>query len=94
MASTRVTNTATYGTVSIGTSAAVIKAAHGSRTSLVVQNAHATNTLYVGSDSSVTTSNGVVVAAGASVTFDDYTGDVYGIASGASTDVRYFQVGA
>lgn len=92
MAAQGVGSTAAYGTVAIGGAAAVIKAAKTTRKSIVVQNVHATQILYVGSDSSVTTSNGLKVAAGASVTLDDYNGPVYGIASGADTDVRYFEV--
>jgi hypothetical protein len=33
-----------------------------------------------------------VAAAGASVTLEGFTGNVYGIASGASTPVAYFEV--
>lgn len=72
--------------VSIGTSAAIIKAANTSRTRITVTNNHATNILYVGS-STVTTSDGTPIQPGGSISMD--TGaDVYGIASGASTDVR------
>lgn len=80
-----------YATVSIGTSAAIIKAGRSTRKSVVVQNVHASNDLYVGTDASVATTTGVKLAAGASIEFDDYNGPVYGIASGASTDVRYLE---
>lgn len=92
MANTSVGSKAAYATVSIGASAAIIKAGRTSRKSIIVQNVHATNVLYLGNNSSVTTSNGLKLAAGESVAFDGYNGDVYGIASGASTDVRYFEV--
>ena len=82
------TTTLGYAAVSIGTSAAVIKAARSSRQSILVQNAHASNDLYVGADSSVTTSNGLKLVAGASLTLDSYTGAVYGIASAASDGCR------
>jgi hypothetical protein len=92
MASTRVTGQASYGTVSIGGTAALLKAANTSRTSIVIQNVHATQLLYIGSDASVTTANGVRVAAvGGTLTLDDYTGPIYAIASGAATDVRYWE---
>jgi hypothetical protein len=87
------TSTGAYAAVSIGTSAGVIKAARASRRSIVVQNAHAANVLTVGMDSSVTTSNGIRLGPGDSLTLEGYTGAVYGIASAASTDVRYFEVG-
>lgn len=80
---------ADYGTVSIGTSAAIVLAA-ASRRTVIVQNNHATQILYLGDDSSVTTSTGLKVAAGASVTLQDYIGPLYGIASGATTTVNYF----
>jgi hypothetical protein len=79
--------------VSIGTSAAQIVDGTSMRRSVVVQNAHASNVLYVGANSSVTTSNGIKIAAGDSISFNDYVGTLYGIASGASTDVRVFEVG-
>ena len=86
----RVTNTGTVSNVSIGTSAAVIAAGRSGREGITIQNAHASNTLYVGTTDAVTTSNGVKVPAGASLSIGSYNGPVYGIASGASTDVRYW----
>lgn len=92
MASTGVSNAASYGTVTIGAAAALIKAAVTTRKSILVQNVHASNTLYVGDDSSVTTANGIRLLSGESIEINDYNGAVYGIASGAGTDVRYFEV--
>lgn len=81
-----------YGNVSIGTSAAVISAASRYRDQgILVQNAHASNILYVGTDSSVTTSNGLKIGAGESLLIPG-NDVVYGIASGASTDVRFMAV--
>lgn len=80
-----------YGNATIGATAAVI-ADGSSRDHITVKNNHATNILYVGFNSSVTTANGLSVAAGASVTIDGYDGPVYGIASAVSTDVRYIEV--
>lgn len=82
---------AAYNNVSIGTSAALIVAASKLRAGVIVQNAHASNDLYIGSDSDVTTSNGLKVAAGESILLPTRA-VVYGVASGASTDVRYFGV--
>ena len=80
---------ANHADVSIGTSAAVIKAANTSRSNIVVQNLSA-NDLYIGIDSSVTVANGIRIVAGASATLT-HTAAVWGIASGASSDVRYFE---
>lgn len=81
-----------YGAKTIDTSAVLIADSRATRRSITVQNVHASNDLYVGSDSSVTSSNGVKVKAAESLRFDDYSGAVYGIGSAASTDVRYFEV--
>lgn len=93
MAAAGVSHTGSYAAVTIGASAAVVKSGKPSRKSILIQNLHATQVLYLGLDSSVTTSNGLRVAAGESVRIDDYNGPVYGIASGAGTDVRYLEVG-
>lgn len=79
-----------YGTVAVGASAVIVKAARMRRESILVQNVHASQVLYLGSDASVTTSNGLKVVAGESVRVRT-KGDIYGIASGAATDVRYFE---
>lgn len=86
-------STEAYGTVSVGTSALIIKAAKTSRRELVVQNVHGSNVLYIGKDASVTTSTGLRLNPGESRVYTNYTGDVYGIASAASTDVRYEEIG-
>lgn len=85
-------NRAGYGAASIGGTAALILAAKTTRQSVIVQNVHATQILYLGNDASVTTSNGLRVAAGAERVLTGYHGALYGIASGAATDVRYFEV--
>jgi hypothetical protein len=82
---------AVYAAVSIGGTAALIKGARTTRKALIVQNVHASQSLYIGSDASVTTSNGLHVAAGDSILVP-FQGTVYGIASGAATDIRYFEV--
>lgn len=92
MSAMRVGSHVDSASVSVGTSAAIIKAARTARRSITVQNTHASNALYLGNNPNVTTANGLRVAAGASRTFDNYNGDLYGIASGASTGARYFEV--
>jgi hypothetical protein len=91
MATQGVGSTLEHDSVLIGAAASVIKAAKSTRKSIVIQNAHATQILYIGG-AGVTTATGLRVAAGASVTLDDYNGVLYGIASGANTDVRYLEV--
>lgn len=77
---------------SIGTSAGVVVNGRTARKSLIVQNLHATQLLYLGG-SDVSTSNGLqVAAAGGTRQIDNFTGTLYGIASGASTDVRVIEI--
>lgn len=81
-----------YGATTIGSGAAVrIVAANAKRDAVSIQNLHASNDLYVGPDSSVTSSTGQKVAAGGSIA-PPTRGDVYGRASGASTDVRFWEI--
>lgn len=80
-----------YGAFSVGSSAAVIVAANNRRESVVIQNTHASQDLYVGTDSSVTNANGLKVPAGQSVEFTSYQGSVYGYGSGAATTGRYLE---
>lgn len=62
------------------------------RRSILIYNNHASNILYVG-DNNVTTSTGIPIAAASDISID-VTDDVilYGIASGASTDVRILEM--
>jgi len=84
-----------YAAISVTTSATLIVAANPRRQSLIISNTDTTNPIYVGSDANVTTSNGVLLAAGSTLTEDNggskvYCGDVYGIA-GSSINVRYWE---
>lgn len=81
-----------YGAVAVGATAVGVKAARSNRKSITIQNVHASQILYIGGDASVTTSNGLRIAAGAERTIEGYNGPIYGIASGAATDVRVFEV--
>lgn len=86
-----------YGSKSVTTSAQLIAGARSRRDAVLIQNVHASQVLYLGPDSSVvagsagTASSGIRVAAGESIIVPT-RGDVYGIASGASTDVRYWEI--
>jgi hypothetical protein len=84
-------NDASYGTVSVAATATLIRPAKALRKSIVVQNVHASQTLYLGDDSSVATTTGLRLNAGDSVRLSDCNAAVWGIASGAATDTRYFE---
>jgi hypothetical protein len=79
-----------YGNIAIGATAAQIVPGRSLRDSVVIQNVHATQVLYLGTNASVTTANGLKLLAGESVRLE-LAGPVYGIASGADTDVRFFE---
>lgn len=83
-----------YGTISVGVAATQIVDGTTKRASVVIQNVHATQTLYLGTDAAVTVATGLRVAAGGSAAFDDYLGPIFGIGSGAATDTRFFEIGA
>jgi hypothetical protein len=77
--------------VSVGTTAVLLCSPNGSRNKVIVQNAHASQNLYVG-PSGVATTTGIQIVPGASVGFDDFNGPLYGIASGAATDTRVLEI--
>ena len=89
-------NRANYGSRSVTTSASVLMSANPSRQSATIQNV--TRRTYVGTTSSVvagsagTASSGIKLTTGQSFKFEDYIGDIYGIADAASTDVRYLEI--
>ncbi|BAE51214.1 hypothetical protein [Paramagnetospirillum magneticum] len=78
---------------SIGTSAALVAAANGSRQKLTVKNNSASATIYLGADNAVTTASGFPLGPGEGFTFEGTTGAVYAIASAAGTDVRILAEG-
>lgn len=89
-----------YGNVTVTTSAGVLVAENKRRTALKIYH-NGSTTIYVGSDNSVTTSNGYPLPAGAELTLDIdtdkrtneetlYTGDIYAIGTG-SDDIRYWE---
>jgi hypothetical protein len=77
-------------TVSVGATAVLLVDGTTSRNNLIVQNAHASQNLYVG-PSTVDTTTGLRLAAGESVGLPDFNGPLYGIASGAATDTRVLE---
>lgn len=77
-----------YGAVSVTTSATTIKAANYERTQIDVTPTN--GDIYIGFDSSVTTSTGFLVPSGGSWSNTSYLGAVYAIAA-ATTNVRYLE---
>jgi hypothetical protein len=80
----------TYGAVSVDATAEIIAAARPRRESIIIQNVHATQVLYVGNDANVTSSNGLKVIAGESVRLETKSA-IWGVGSGAATDTRFFE---
>ena len=83
-----------YGAVSVTTTATKILSAKVSRSKGLVQ--ALTCDVYVGFDSSVTTSNGVFVPSGSSWSDESpgcWSGDIYAICAAGTVDVRYQEVG-
>lgn len=90
--------TPAYGTVSVTTSATVIRAASATRKSLRVRNSSASaGAIWLGYSNSVTAgtsgTNFEVLYPGDSILITDYRGDVYGICdSGLSASAKYAEV--
>ena len=80
-----------HNTVTVSSTAVVIVAANSKRTSLIIQNRHATDTLFVGA-TGVTIANGLGIAAGLSMTFVNVQAAIFGIrGASADIDVRYLE---
>jgi hypothetical protein len=86
-----------YGSVTVTTNATLIIPANANRVSYAITNTSATIDLYVGPDSSVSASNGLLITtSGGSISEDPggtsmYKGDIYGITSSSTSDVRYWE---
>lgn len=85
-----------YGSISVTTTAILILAKNSKRQSIIIVNTDTTNKLYIGPDSSVTTSNGIEIEnTGGNLTEDSggtrvYLGDIYGVSTG-TISVRYWE---
>jgi hypothetical protein len=83
-----------YGTVTVTNSATLIIADNTKRRNLSIVN-HGTTDIFIGPDSSVTSSNGLPLYSG--VTRDQdripegWQGPVYGITASGTSDVRYWE---
>lgn len=83
---------ATITTESVDDSAAIVDAGGSGRVSLKIKNTHGSQTIALGPNSSVSTSEGdhfigasAIAANGGTFTFTNYSGPVYALGSGAST---------
>lgn len=86
------TSQATHSAATVGTTAASVASARESRVALLISNMGAA-TVYFGTTSGVTTSNGVPIAAGGSYLEEYYTGAVFMISGSAAQNVRLWEVG-
>ena len=83
-----------HGTVTCATTATLIRGANSSRRSLIIVYTTAATTIYVGASapSTLTTSNGIPLAGGASKSFsggDGYTGAYSCITTSGTVDLRW-----
>lgn len=76
-----------YGNVTVTTSAQAIRAAATTRRSVTIYN-NGSQAVYVGFDTSVTTSNGMPIPAGGEREIR-VTSAIYGIVASGTADVRY-----
>ena len=85
----------TYGAVSVSTNPTVILASNPQRRGCLIVNNETSATIYLGFDTSLTTANGLPLAAGASLNNSDdsalWRGVIYGIVGSATADVRYWE---
>ncbi|KKK95046.1 hypothetical protein LCGC14_2676730 [marine sediment metagenome] len=85
-----------YNTVTVTTSATLIVADNTKRKVLTLVNTSETIPVYIGPDSSITTSNAIPLyetqTQDSSKTFGFWSGPVYGIVASGTADVRYWEV--
>lgn len=80
---------ASYGAVTVDTTAVLVAAANAQRSTLLIQNQGSAN-IAVGPDASVTTATGIVVAPGGSMSVTVGTA-IYAISGSAGQDVRFLE---
>ena len=84
-----------YGNVSVTTSATEIVPANVARREIDIANNSSSTTMYVGIDSSVTTSNGFPIYPRQNRSKVDilttYKGPIYGIVASGTVDTRYWE---
>ncbi len=85
-----------YGSVTVGTTTNLVVAANSQRFSLILVNTSTATNLYIGQDTALTTSSGILISAFGSLTEDSggqkvYCGDIYGVAQSGTIEVRYWE---
>lgn len=80
---------AVYGNVAVAVTATLIRAANTTRSNIHIRNNGAA-TVFLGTDTSVTTANGYALPAGGEFTDEWWPGAIYGIVASGTVDVRYF----
>ena len=82
-----------YGETAVGVAALLLAAGNADRTSLTIQAKwNNAGIIYLGYTNAVTAANwGVCLSAGEAYTFDNYRGNVYGIASLAAQNIGFWQ---
>lgn len=86
---TNVATSVSHNNVAVTSTATLIKASNTSRKELFVKAID--GAVYVGSTSGVTTSTGYLLNMGEELPATLFTGDVYGITSTGTTNVRYWE---
>ena len=84
-----------YGSITVSTAATLVVLANCARRNLTMVNSSESTVVYIGPDSSVTTSNGIPLYETQTThkdTFpESFKGSVYGIVSSGTADVRYWE---
>ena len=85
---------ATHAAVSVTTNPTLIIGANPNRQGVIISN-NTNASLYCGPDSSLTTSDGIVVPGNGTLILSAqgelYKGDIYGIVASSTNDVRYME---
>jgi len=85
-----------YGAVSVGNTATKIINNNCGRQALMLVNNSSDTIVYLGTDSSVTTTTGLPLfyysTRDFTKTFGYYNGDIYGITASGTADIRYWEV--
>jgi len=79
-----------YDQVSVGTTATTIISSNTNAKTRKIENI-GSNTVYVGGDTSITTSNSFPIEPGETLDISDFTGVVYGIVAASTEDVSYIE---
>lgn len=75
----------------VTSSATLIVASRADRKSLTLKNLSGVS-IYISSSDTVTTGNGYILSDGTSITFDNFIGAIYGIATSGSNDISVLEV--